>query len=389
MTMEARTAELDRGVADAAKGTAGEAAFAMALRAQRLGRPDEARSLFRTARQLLPGDPWVGYYATLGLLGTNSTPAEVLVAQQRLTTQFPDLAPAYNNLAYGLYRAGDRAGGLEAIRKYAELAPNHPNAKDSYAELLQWEGRLDEAVALYRDAARLEPSYGAAFTGIADARQLQGRGADARAALGEGLAGATTPAAKANLHRLIALSFAADGDRKGAEAALAAAMSEANAAGGAGLISGVHRDFAQVLVMAGDKGGVASHLAATTNPNPLLLAVDAMMLAAAGLNAEAKAKLQEAERGADADGNDNARARFPIVRALILVNEGSGEAALAEIAKGNITLPTAKAVMALAEQQRKNTPVARMLRDGVRSDMVYALGNRELALARSLAARVK
>jgi hypothetical protein len=114
-----------------------------------------------------------------------------------------------------------------------------------------------------------------------------------------------------------------------------------------------------------------------------------MMLATVGSNAEAKAKLQEAERVAGAAGNDNVRARFPIVRALILVNEGSGEAALAEIAKGDITLPIAKAVAAVAEQQRKNTTVARMLRDGVRSDMVYALANRELALARLLAARVK
>jgi tetratricopeptide (TPR) repeat protein len=309
--------------------------------------------------------------------------------QQRLTTQFPDLAPAYNNLAYGRYRAGDQAGALAAIRKYAELAPNHPNAKDSYAELLQWEGRFDEAVALYREAARLEPTYGAAFTGIADTRQLQGRGTDARAALREGLAVAPAPAAKANLHRLIALSFAADGDRKGAEAALGSAMSEANTAGGAGLISGVHRDFAQVAAMAGDKSGVASHLAATTSPNPFLLGVDAMLLATVGSNAEAKSKLQEAERAAGADGNDNVRARHPIVRAMILVNEGSGEAALSEMAKGDITLPIAKAVAALAEQQRKNTTVARMLRDGVRSDMVYALANRELALARLLAARVK
>src|SRR6266540_2436196 len=36
-----------------------------------------------------------------------------------------------------------------------ELAPDHPNAHDSYAELLQWSGRLTEAQAHYTRAAQL------------------------------------------------------------------------------------------------------------------------------------------------------------------------------------------------------------------------------------------
>ena len=389
LTMEARTAELNRGVADATKGSAGEAALAIAMRAQRLGQRDEARRMFIAARQLLPGDPWVAHFTNLGSLAPDATLADQLVAQQRLVTQFPDLAPVYNNLAYNRYRAGDRAGGLEAARKYVELAPTHPNSKGSDAELLQWEGRFDEAVALYREAAALDPSYGAAYTGIADARQLQGRGADARAALAEALPLAATPQARANLQRLVALSFAADGDRTGAEQALGSAMEEAKTVSGPALVANIHRDFAQVSLMTGNPGGVASHLEAAGQGTVFLGASDALLLAAAGLNAEATAKLEETLRRSDAASNTFVQGRASVIRALVLVNQGQAEAALAEIAKGDVTVPIAKAVMALAEQQRKNPIPARLFRDQVRSDPQSTIGDRELGIARTLAGRVK
>ena len=390
MGMDARTAELNRGVADAAKGSAGEAALAMALRAQRLGQPDEARAFYRTARQLLPGDPYVAYFAVNGSFGPNTTPQDRIVALRRLTVQFPNAAPAYNTLAYALYQSGDHTGGLETARKYHELAPNHPNAKDSYGEMVQWEGRFDDAVALYREAAALDPTFAAAYTGIADASQLQGRGADARAALTEGLAVAPDPSAKANLYRLIALSFAADGDRKGAEQALGSAMSEAPA-NATGLINNIHRDFAMVSVMTGNRSGVAPHLqAAATDRDMAFVSVnEAMMLAAVGMNPEARAKHDQAERAPLAGDSSFVRQNLPIVRALLLVNEGNGEAAIAEVAKGDITSPLAKAVTALAEQQRKNVTTARLLRDQIRSDPLAAIGNRQLAMARTLVARVK
>ncbi len=389
LSTEARTAELDRGVVDAAKGSVAEATFAMAIRAQRLNRPDEARSLFRTARQLLPGDPYVAYYATIGSFGPTTTAADRLIALRRLTERFPDLAPAYNNLGYTLHANGDRTGGLAAVRKYAELAPNHPNAKDSYAEILQWEGRFDEAIVLYREAAAIDPTYVAAYTGIAEVRQLQGRGGDARAALMEGVGQAPTPAGKANLQRLIALSFALDGNRKGAEEALGTAMTTATPANLPALISGIHRDFARVNAMTGNPKGVAPHLQATTNPNPAVNVADAMLLASVGMNAEARAKLDAANADPAAGQNAYVTGHAPIVRAMILVNEGSAESALTEIATGDVTIPLAQAVTALAEQQRKNTTTARLMRDRVLSDPFFVAGNRELSLAHMLASRVK
>ena len=386
MDASTRATELDRGVADAARGSVGEATFAMALRANRLGRRAEAQELFKTARALLPADPIVANYASPVMV--NST-EELTMAYRQLTVDFPDWAAPYNNLAYNLYRGGDRAGALVAVKKYMELAPNHPNAHDSYAEMLQWEGRFDEAVTHYQRALAIDASYAAGYTGIADARQQQGRGADARAALTDGLAHATTPVAKAGLHRQIALSFAADGNRSGAETALGEAMKEAAGANLAPLTANLHRDFAMVNAMTGNSRGVAGHLTAAGAPNPNLAGQNAMLLAVAGLNAEARAALDGAMQAAGAAQAFYLTGHGPVIRALILVNEGQGDAAMVELAKGDITLPTAEAVAALAEQARRNPATARIFRDRIMSNSTYAIANAELAIARALAARVR
>lgn len=386
MDAAARAAELDRGVADAARGSVGEATFAMALRANRLGRGAEAQELFKTARALLPADPIVANYgATVGI----GSAEEQTMAFRKVTADFPTWAAPHNILAYNLYRSGDRAGALVAVKKYMELAPNHPNSHDSYAELMQWEGRLDEAVAHYRQALTIDAAFAAGYTGIADARQQQGRGADARAALTEGLAHANTPAAKASLHRLIALSFAADGNLRGAEAALGDAMTLATGANLAPLTANLHRTFAMVNALTGNGRGVGPHLTAAGAANPNLAGQHAMMLAVAGMNAEARTTLDEAMGNPAAAQASYLTGHGPVIRALLLVNQGQGDAAMVELAKGDITLPTAEAVAALAEQQRKNLITARFFRDRVMSNSAYAIANTELAIARTLVARVK
>jgi len=386
MDAAARSAELDRGVADAARGSVGEAAFAMALRANRLGRRAEAQQLFRTARELLPADPIVANYAAP--VTVNSV-EEQTIAFRKLTVDFPSWAAPYNNLAYNQYRAGNRAGALALVKKYLELAPDHPNSHDSYAEMMQWEGRFDEAVAHYRRALSIDPTYAAGYTGIADAHQQQGRGADARAALTEGLAHAPTPIAKVALHRQIALSLAADRNRSGAEAALGEAMREATGANLAPLVANLHRDFAMVNALTGNANGVAGHLDAAGAPNANLAGQNAMLLAVAGKHAEARAALDAAGSMPNAAQAFYLTGHAPVIRALILVNEGQGDAALAELAKGDITLPTAEAVSALAEQARKNPTTARVFRDRVMSDRSYTIVDAEMAIARALAARVR
>lgn len=383
-----RTAELDRGVADALRGTVAEAAFAMALRAQWLNGTVAARSLFDAAAGMLPDDPWIPYFA----INVGASPnMRVRSAIEPLMAQFPDFAPAVNNHAYAVWRTGNRNLGLQSVRRYAELEPDNANAKDSEAELLQWEGFLNQAAALYREAIALDPTFVEPYIGIADVRQLQGRGGDARAALMEALVSAPAALDSVTLQRNIGLSFMDDGDRKSADRALETAMRFAEAMGAASQVNGVHRDFARVAAIAGDRSAVALRIEATAsaNQNPNFLTVDAMAFAAAGMNAEAEAKLEKARQTPGSERFAYLRDAGPVVHALVLVNEGKADEALAAIQDGDATTDFAKAVMALAEQQRKDVRTARLLRDRVLSDCDFTVTNRELFYARSLAKRVK
>lgn len=68
-------------------------------------------------------------------------------------------ATAYNQLGYIYSRRGDYAKALEATAKYVKLLPNQPNPHDSYAEMLRLSGRFDEALAHYRMALKIDPTF--------------------------------------------------------------------------------------------------------------------------------------------------------------------------------------------------------------------------------------
>jgi tetratricopeptide (TPR) repeat protein len=46
-----------------------------------------------------------------------------------------------------------------AINKYVEIAPDEPNAYDSRGEILAMNGKLDEAIASYEQAIKLQPDF--------------------------------------------------------------------------------------------------------------------------------------------------------------------------------------------------------------------------------------
>lgn len=383
---ETRTAELDRGIADALHGTVAEAAFAMALRAQWLDGTAAARSLFDAAAAMLPDDPWIRYFA---INPTTVSYRRIRADVEPLMAEFPDFAPAINDASYAFYRTGDPYRGIQLVNRYAELLPDNANGKDSQAELMQWEGFLDQAVDLNRQAIALDPTFVQPYIGIADVRQLQGRGADARAALAEALVSAPTAADSMNLQRYMALSYIEDGDRRSADRALETALTYAEARGAANQIIGIHRDLARVAAIAGDHDAVAKHIEASTNPNPNILTTEALSFAVAGMNAEAEAQLERARQTPDSEQFTYLQTQGPVVHALVLVNQGKPDEALVAIQDGDATTTFAKAVMALAEQKRGNMATARLLRDGILSDRIFSLITREKIYARSLVKRIK
>src|SRR3989449_697472 len=138
-----RTAEVNGTVAAMRGATTSEMLVALAIRDA--SNQQQSHTLWETAAKLMPGDPNIAFYAALTAPG-NGDPEPM----RAVTERFPDDAPSFNILAYQLWLRGDHDGGFKAVRRYMELAPDHPNAHDSYAELLQWSGRLTEAQALTR-----------------------------------------------------------------------------------------------------------------------------------------------------------------------------------------------------------------------------------------------
>jgi len=105
----------------------------------------------------LPRDPGSGLVA----LGLDAIKQHYAALSQRFG--YAVAAPEQSvNLAgyHALRNARDLAAAIALFRYNIELYPNSPNVYDSYAEALESDGRLQEAVANYRTAARLAERSG-------------------------------------------------------------------------------------------------------------------------------------------------------------------------------------------------------------------------------------
>jgi len=219
--------ELDRGVADAmAHGSSNEVLLARAYRASALGKADSAKTFFTSAAQAMPNDRLLAI----------STPGGAFAGDAKFfrdaASRYPDYALVYNNLAYAEWFAGNRDAALAAAKRQAELIPTAPNAHDTYAELLQWNGDFTDATAHYKRAASLTPRYPEAYAGLAEVEALQGHYDQARAYLNQAIANAWDPAEKVSYMRQIAGTYAMEGTSSDALLkALDAAAAEAKAAG--------------------------------------------------------------------------------------------------------------------------------------------------------------
>jgi Flp pilus assembly protein TadD len=86
-----------------------------------------------------------------------------------------------------------------------------PEAVRQGQQLLR-EGKLDEALSLYREELRKSPDSAPANTAAGVVLDLLGRGAEARKYFAKAIESATTPQAKANAQRAMAMSYAFEGD---------------------------------------------------------------------------------------------------------------------------------------------------------------------------------
>lgn len=200
------TQELDRGVSDATvHGSPNEALLARAYRASTLGNTDTAKVLFASAAQAMPGDRLVAFSVPGGTFAGDAK------FYRDFTTRFPDYALGYNNLAYNEWFAGNKDAALAAAKHQVEMIPNAPNAHDTYAELLQWNGDFANAEVHYKHAASMTPRFPEAYAGLAEVESLQGHYDQARSYLNQAIANAWYPAEKVGYMRQIAGTYAMQG----------------------------------------------------------------------------------------------------------------------------------------------------------------------------------
>lgn len=345
-----------RGVADAADGSTSELVLAAAMRELAANRPEAAQPLFHALGEMYPDNALYAMWSATDWVGTRA-PAETVEALREVTQRFPDYGAPYNTLAYTLLQTGDTAGAVAAAARQVELAPMQPNAHDSYGELQQIAGRLDEAATHYANATARDPSFTEGYVGVAEVRQLQGRGEEARTALNDALRHALSLPDSLRYMAYLAQSDVADGRDAQAARQLTAVAQLAESRGARPQLAMAHRNLALLAALRKDARAVAQHLAAARAAAPDTPTQTAQQDEIAALayllsgNADSLRTM--------AAGRDSAH----LVQAMVLLHTDRAEEALGRIAQADTTTPLAQALSAEANAKLGRADVARAERE--------------------------
>ena len=234
-------------------------------------------------------------------------------------------------------RLGDYRTVLAIWTDTVAKAPRSPVARNNLGMALALDGRIDEALAHFREALAIDPGRALSHYNIGFTLSHQGKPREAIGYLRESL---RLHPADADAHFALGMALAATGERAGAarefEESLALRPQDAEA----------HRELANALVAEGDLGGAGRHLEESLRLDPADFRTHSKygnLLTALGRHAEAAAHYREALRLQPQD----ARTRNNLATAL---------------------LQTGRAPEAVAELER-----------ALRDDPRYALGHYNLA----------
>jgi tetratricopeptide (TPR) repeat protein len=186
----------------------------------------EAIADMNQALALYPHDQNLVWFAGWWLIHQNENERAIPFFER--TTIFPG---SWNELAYCYAARHDWEKMLAAARKYLELLPHEPNPHDSLAELSRVMGRFDDALAEYRTALQIDPTFSSAQLGIADTYALIGDQPRARAEYDKAIKMAPT-AAQATAWALDAANtYVREKDVEAADRAYRAVAEQARAQG--------------------------------------------------------------------------------------------------------------------------------------------------------------
>jgi predicted Zn-dependent protease len=152
----------------AAAGRAACAAFA--------GRADEAREGFRELTVRFPGVRGVNF--AYGLVLAREGSPDALPALRREAELFPDHGEAHLEIAFAILERGDAREAVEAARAAVRLMPDSPWSRFALGRTLLATDRVEEAVAELEQASRLGPDLRDVYVFLAQAYARAGRAAD-------------------------------------------------------------------------------------------------------------------------------------------------------------------------------------------------------------------
>ncbi len=350
----------------------------MAAREGLRGNNAEQLTLLEAAAELAPDDPHVAmlHVQSVGAAGPPERTADAL---REMVERFPDEAAPHNQLAYLLWARNDEAGAREAVTRYMELAPDHPNAHDSYAELMQFSGMYNQALMHYQKAVELDAGYFAGYTGQAEAYSLMGQGDQARAALRQAEAHAATDAARANLQRGVANTYFMEGNTKEGMKAIQAAAKGLEAVDAKNQAAQAYRELAVAEAMFGKAEMVEQHLEKaaalqTTGGGHHFWATIAHGMAG---HKEATREAADAFAGAVGKGSWT-----HALNGLAHLVAGEHEAAEAALLASNLDAAFQRAIMARCQKEMGHEAQARAFSDAVMADSGFTVYNLGFAFAR-------
>ncbi|HWX56232.1 MAG TPA: tetratricopeptide repeat protein [Verrucomicrobiae bacterium] len=117
--------------------------------------------------------------------------ARSLPLYERLNAMDPNFADAWNSAAYSYAHTRQFDKAFAAMQRYTELLPGEPNPHDSFAEISRMAGKFDDALAHYRAALKIDPSFIVSQEGLADTYALMGEESRARTEYATAIAKAT------------------------------------------------------------------------------------------------------------------------------------------------------------------------------------------------------
>lgn len=375
LTGPERQARIAEGLAAMVDASSNEMLIGIAVREWASGNGPIASRIFQTASELMPADPYVASIATQ-LAGARGDQTDVVTRLQNLATQFPELASPHNNIAYTQWARGNQAAAMASVRTYVEMLPDHPNPRDSHAELLQWGGHYRQALDEYMAAAELDPAFDQAYMGAAEILYLVGSTDAAREQIALGIEHAPAPGGRVAAMRAMANTYMLDGDRDNAMGYLEQAVATAEAAGLNAAAALSHEQAALTNSVMGDGSFVDEHLTRAAElrdaTTPVHLGLAGLAYASSGDGARAR---EASEALAEATQAPFWQDISHAINAMIYLEEGQTELALGELEQANPNDPIVQALMAECYEDMNLPRAAAAQRANVTGNRQFNLAN--------------